>query len=144
MSSSRSARSFSWPRRAVPSETVAAWSRAQRRLHWWTAFLVLVAFSVSWVMVGWPTRDLLMKFVLYQLHKTIGLIVFALVLARLLLRARRGRPEWEATLPPWQRRAASAVHALLYTLLVATPLLGYLTAATAPIAVPTLFLGVIP
>ena len=37
-----------------------------------------------------------------------------------------------------------AVHALLYAFLLVTPLLGYLTAATAPIGIPTLFLGVIP
>jgi cytochrome b561 len=35
------------------------------------------------------------------------------------------------------------VHALLYLLLLLTPVLGYLTAATAPVRVPTLFLGVI-
>jgi cytochrome b561 len=36
------------------------------------------------------------------------------------------------------------MHAALYVLLVVTPLLGYLTAATAPAQVPTLFLLVIP
>ena len=62
---------------------------------------------------------------------------------RLLLRAAWRRPETDAGLPRWQLRAAGGVHALLYGLLLAVPVLGYLTAATAPIAVPTLFLGLI-
>jgi cytochrome b561 len=36
------------------------------------------------------------------------------------------------------------VHAALFGLLVATPFLGYLTAATAPARIPTLFLGMVP
>ena len=36
------------------------------------------------------------------------------------------------------------MHALLYALLLITPMLGYSTAATAPSRVPTLFLGVLP
>jgi cytochrome b561 len=55
-----------------------------------------------------------------------------------------GRPAWDAALPPWQHRAAAWMHAALYGLLLVVPALGYLTAATAPAQVPTLFLGVIP
>jgi cytochrome b561 len=128
-------------RRRVAVET---WSAAQRRLHWWGAGLIAVAFAVAWVMVAVPLTELLVKFVLYQVHKTLGLTVLALVLWRLVLRARRGRPAWEADLPPWQRRAASWMHVALYALALAVPVLGYFTAATAPARVPTLFLLVIP
>jgi len=120
------------------------WSAAQRRLHWATALLIAVGFALAWAMVAVPLQALLAKFALYQLHKTIGLIVPALVLWRLWLRARRGRPAWGEALPPWQRRAAAAMHAGLYALALAVPVLGYFTAATAPQAVPTLFLFVLP
>jgi len=83
-------------------------------------------------MVGAPLSALLLKFLLYQLHKTIGLTVLALTTARLVLRAIHRRPAWAERLPDWQRRAASVVHAVLYGLLLVTPVLGYLTAATAP------------
>jgi cytochrome b561 len=122
----------------------AVWTKAQRRLHWWTAALVILGFALGWLMIGMSTDELLAKFLLFQLHKTLGLTVFGLVAARLTLRLLRGRPDWEAALPPWQRRAAGGVHALLYALLLAVPILGYLTAATAPAQVPTLFLAVIP
>jgi len=126
------------------AEPPLAWTRAQRRLHWWAAAVVLLVFPLGWLMVGVPLSQLLLKFLLYQLHKTLGIVVFALAVTRLLLRARRGRPGWDEDLPGWQRQAAGAVHVLLYAFLLATPLLGYLTAATAPIGTPTLFLGVIP
>lgn len=120
------------------------WTTPQRRLHWWTAAFVLLAFSIGWPMVGLPLRHLFLKFILFQLHKTAGLSVLALAVARLVIRWRRGRPDWDADLPPWQRQAAWLTHVLLYLLLIAIPVLGYLTAATAPARVPTLFLGVIP
>lgn len=121
-----------------------AWTRAQRRLHWWTAAFVLLAFPLGWPMVSVRLRELLLKFLLYQLHKTLGILVFALAAARLLIRARRGRPAWDHDLPRWQRRAAAAMHISLCVFLLMTPALGYLTAATAPAQVPTLFLGVVP
>src|SRR5689334_24526453 len=120
----------------------AGWTRAQRHLHWWTALLVLLAVAIAWAMVNLPRTQLLLKFALYQVHKTIGLLVLALVVARIGVRLTRGRPGWDADLPAWQERAASAMHALLYALLLLTPVLGYLTACTAPANVPTLFLGV--
>lgn len=95
-------------------------------------------------MVGLPFRELLQKFLLYQLHKTIGLTVFLLACTQIVLHRRRGRPAWDADLLDWQRRAAAAAHIALFVLLIVTPILGYLTAATAPARVPTLFLGIMP
>ena len=120
------------------------WSRGQRALHWWTAAFVAVTFVIAWVMVAVPLSELLVKFLLYQLHKTLGILVFLAVLARLVLRARRGRPDQDTGMPAWQARAAAGGHAALYGLLLVTPMLGYLTASLAPLRIPTLFLGVIP
>ncbi|MGC8475490.1 MAG: cytochrome b [Acetobacteraceae bacterium] len=119
-------------------------SRAQRRLHWWTAALVAIGFVLGLVMRAVPLRDLLSKFLLFQLHKTVGLTVLALVIWRLALRGRLGRPPPAAGLAGWEARAAAVGQLVLYALLVAVPVLGYLTACTAPAGVPTLFLLVIP
>lgn len=127
----------------MPEDRPAAWSRAQRALHWITAALIVCGFSVAWVMVAVPFADLLEKFVLFQVHKTIGLTVLLLVVARLVLRAWRGRPAPEPDLSPARRHAASAMHAALYGLLLLIPVLGYFVAATSPIRIPTLFFGII-
>lgn len=125
-------------------EAGGGWTRAQRRLHWWTAALVVLTVPLGLAMVRLPVSLLLVKFLAYQVHKTIGIVVFLLIGWRLTLRMRRGRPEWDADMPAWRRRAASIVHCSLYVCLLVTPLLGYFTAATAPIGVPTLFFGIIP
>jgi cytochrome b561 len=70
--------------RAEPS---LGWTKAQRRLHWSTAVLVLLVFPLGWLMVGVPLSQLLLKFLLYQLHKTLGILAFALSVTR--QRARR-------------------------------------------------------
>lgn len=120
------------------------WSRAQRGLHWSTAVLIVLGFALAWIMVAVPLQQMLEKFLLYQLHKTIGLTVFGLTIWRLVLRMRRGRPPAGPDLPRWQRSAASAMHAALYSLALVVPVLGYFTAATAPARIPTLFLLVLP
>jgi cytochrome b561 len=126
----------------MPPTEPPAWSRAQRRLHWWSAALVFLGALVAVAMVRVPLVWLLEKFLLYQLHKTIGVTVAALALARLFLRARRGRPAWPAGLPA--AGLARAGQAGLYLLLLAVPTLGYLSADAAPANIPTLFLAVIP
>ncbi len=128
----------------MPVEARTGWSRAQRRLHWWAAGLIVAGFALAWLMVAVPLDQLLAKFLLYQAHKTIGLLVLALLLWRLALRLRRGRPAWEAGLSSLQVRLAGGVHGALYVLMFVVPVLGYFVAATAPARVPTLFLLVVP
>jgi cytochrome b561 len=128
----------------VAADRPPSWSRAQRLLHWSIAGLVLTAAPIAVVMVALPFTQLLLKFLLYQAHKTIGLAVLLLALAQLMLHWRRGRPEHAPSLPGWHRRAAAAAHGVLFALLLAVPVLGYLSAAAAPLRIPTLFLGIVP
>jgi cytochrome b561 len=101
-------------------------ARIRRHLHWWTAALVIAGFAIAWVMTALPATELLVKFLLYQMHKSLGLCIAGLAALRLVLAWRAGgRP--------------GRVPAILYGLLLLVPLLGYLTAAASPTAVPTLF-----
>lgn len=119
------------------------WSLAQRRLHGWVAVLVILAFALSFAMVALPLSQLLAKFLAYQLHKSLGLMVLILTLWRLALRLRRAPPEL-ADLSPFTQRAARLGQGALYTLLISVPLLGYFTAQTAPGPVPTTLFLIIP
>lgn len=101
-------------------------ARLRRHLHWWTAALVIAGFAIAWLMTALPVAELLVKFLLYQLHKSLGLCVAGLAASRLVL-------AWRAGDPP------RGVPAGLYLLLLLVPLLGYLTAAASPTTVPTLF-----
>ncbi|MDE2007894.1 MAG: cytochrome b/b6 domain-containing protein, partial [Rhodospirillales bacterium] len=119
-----------------------SWSRTQRRLHWVAAGLIAAAFPLGFVMAAVPLRDLLAKFLLYDLHKSIGLLVAVFAAWRLGLRARRGRPA--TNLPAGEARRAALGQAALYLLMLAVPVLGYLTACAAPGGIPTFFLLVVP
>jgi cytochrome b561 len=102
-------------------------SRVRRHLHWWTAILVIVGFVIAWIMTALPLTTLLTKFLLYQVHKSLGICVAGLAVLRLLL-------AWYAKDRP------RGVRSVLYVLLLVVPFLGYLTAAASPNQVPTLFL----
>jgi cytochrome b561 len=56
-----------------------------------------------------------------QTHETIGILVLALVLLRILWRLFERAPE-PAPMAPWMRYSASATHLALYALLLAIPL----------------------
>jgi cytochrome b561 len=101
-------------------------ARVRRHLHWWTAALVILGFVIAWIMTALPVAELLVKFLLYQIHKSLGLCVAGLAALRLFLAWRTGSPP-------------RGMQAVLYGLLLIVPLLGYLTAAASPTAVPTLF-----
>lgn len=120
------------------------WSAAQRRLHWAAAVLIVATFAIGLVMVALPLTRLLEKIIAYQVHKTLGLLVPPLVLWRLWLRARRGRPAPDAVMPAWQHRAAAAGHGALYALMLAVPTLGYLAASTAPGQIETTLFLLVP
>lgn len=122
--------------RAAPER----WSLAQRRLHGWGAVLVLLTLALSLAMVALPMSQLLAKFLAYQLHKTFGLLVLILTLARLGYRLARPAPAPIAGGHP----AARIGQGVLYALLLVVPLLGYATAQAAPGPVPTTLFLVIP
>jgi cytochrome b561 len=98
----------------------ARYGAIAQALHWATALLVLAAFSYgpggSEQRVYSPARDFDR-----QLHETLGLCVFALVVARVLWRTIDSRPA-PAPAPRWMRVAAQTAHGTLYLLLFALPL----------------------
>ena len=59
-----------------------------------------------------------------NVHVCVGLIYFALVIARLLWRATHKAPHLPAGVGEFSRRTSVAVHHLLYVLMVAVPIVG--------------------
>ena len=97
-----------------------SYSPIAQTIHWLTAVLVLVAFIYgpggSEQRVYMPSRDFDR-----QLHETLGLCVFALLVIRLVWRALGSRPEPEPV-ARWMGLASKAVQGCLYLLLIAVPL----------------------
>ncbi|WP_024539775.1 cytochrome b [Comamonas badia] len=95
-------------------------------LHWLTLALMIGVYAlIQWhdaLPKGSELRTLAKAW-----HETLGVAVFALVLLRLPLRWWLGVPPALAGTPRWQHRLASSMHWALYGLLIAAPLLGYLS-----------------
>ncbi len=127
-----------------PNAPPITWSAAQRRLHWLVADGVVAAFALSLIMTRLGDDQLLLKFFLYQIHKTLGLLVLAGTVARLVLLVRHGRPPLPDSFTPLEKLAVHLGHGALYILLIVVPVLGYLTNSTSPSRIPVLFMLVIP
>lgn len=121
------------------------WGLGIRLFHWTSAVLVLAQWVLGQYMTSLGPEALALKFVLYQRHKSLGFVIFALTLLRLLWRlSEPARPALPATMPAWQRSAAAANHTLFYVLLLMMPVTGFLAAAASPLGIPTVLFGVIP
>ena len=110
-------------------------------LHWIIALLIFAAFGLGLYMTGLPGFTPT-KLKLYSWHKWLGVTVFALAVLRVLWRATHAVPPVAAGTPAWQARAATAVHRLLYVLIVVVPVTGYFYSLAA--GVPVVYLGVWP
>jgi cytochrome b561 len=128
--------------------TAKTWGRLSIILHWLTALLILGLAAVGLIMTELPTSP--MKMQIYALHKSFGLTVLGLTMLRLAWRLFSGVPE---TLPASKAQlfVAKTVHALMYALLFAIPLSGWLynSASGFPlrwfgIPLPKLFTGFNP
>jgi len=100
------------------------WGGAAKFFHWTTVLLILIQGAIGLIMVNLPRRPDIIP--VYSLHKSLGLTILALALLRLLWRAFDPRPDEPATMPRGQVLAARVGHALLYVLIFAVPLSGWL------------------
>ncbi len=109
-------------------------------LHWLVAAIVIGQFALGWLMQEIAKQPPGPRAAVFNLHKSIGLVVLALMLARVAWRLGRAPPALPP-MPRWQALAARANHALLYALLVAMPVAGYLGSAFS--GYPVRFFGIV-
>ena len=98
------------------------YGRVSRILHWTTAILFISLFPIG-MFASMIPEDTWFRNQYYVVHKTIGVLVFALLLVRLVWNRRSKRPELDPSLKPTERKWAHRVHILLYLMLIA-PLWG--------------------
>ncbi len=110
-------------------------------LHW-----LIAAAIVFQVLIAWRMHDLKtpLGFALTQLHKSVGITVLLLSLARLAWRLANPPPPEPAGLAVWERTLAKAVHVLLYAIMIGMPITGWIMVSASRIQIPTLLYGVIP
>lgn len=111
---------------------------ASRMLHWTTAILFLSLFPLGMFASMIPEGAWFRNYY-YVIHKSIGVLVFLLLLVRLFWNQRSKRPELDTSLKPGERRWAHRVHIILYVMLLAMPITGFMM--TSHHGFPTYFFG---
>lgn len=120
--------------------TVHRWGSISILFHWTIAALILVV-QVPVGLVMTAIGQGAVQNVLFTTHKMTGVLIFILAVIRLGWRANNPTPELPSDLAPWQAGIARATHWLLYALLFAMPLTGYLYNAFGGYPVPFFGLG---
>jgi cytochrome b561/polyisoprenoid-binding protein YceI len=108
--------------------------------HWLIAAAILLQIGLGWGMAklkGLPSFDA------FQLHKSIGIAILLLSLARLGWRLAH-RPPAPIDQAAWLQRAASLVHLGFYAIMIGLPLSGWIMVSTAKIDIPTLLFHTLP
>lgn len=115
-----------------------AYSSTAKWLHWLIAICVLTIIPVGILM----NMDLPVSGGLYNFHKSLGMLILFLMTSRILYRLFYGAPAAEPTLARWQKAISSAVHGLLYVVLLVMPIIGYVAnSAYGEHGTPTPFFG---
>jgi cytochrome b561 len=129
----------------MPQPVIAAadrrYSAVAILLHWTIAALVLVN-----IVIGLKASTLkgLALFDLLQWHKSFGITVLILSLARLAWRLVNPPPPYPAHMPAWERAAAAATHWGFYLLIIGLPLTGWIVVSASPLNIPTLLFKTVP
>ena len=103
----------------------ARYTRTAIALHWIVALAVIVQVTWGWVMQTIPKQPPGVRADAFNVHKSIGLTILALMIVRALWRWRHPAPPLPA-MPAWQSLLARTTHGAIYACLFLMPLAGYL------------------
>ena len=126
-----------------------SYTKTAKVLHWLIAIGIFGMFALGWFMSELPkeapkqiaydlfnlgvytwnlSEEISPRTFYFNLHKSIGVTIFALILIRILWRITHRPPALLASYKAWERKLASNAHHLLYLLMVALPISGIVMA----------------
>jgi cytochrome b561 len=125
------------------------YTKTAKILHWLIAIAIFFMFALGWYMSELPkeapkqmaydlfdlgiftwnlSEEISPRTFYYNLHKSIGVTIFALILIRILWRITHRPPALLASYKAWEHKLANGAHHLLYLLMVALPVSGIIMA----------------
>lgn len=102
---------------------VKRYTHAAIALHWLIAVMIIANIALAWV---WPHAADDQVRPMINAHKSIGITVLGLAIMRLLWRFTHRPPAYPPSYQGWERAASHGVHALLYLVMFAMPLSGWI------------------
>ena len=131
------------------NHSTTSYTKTAKVLHWLIAIGIFGMFALGWFMSELPkeapkqmaydlfnlgvytwnlSEEISPRTFYFNLHKSIGVTIFALILIRILWRITHRPPALLASYKAWESKLASGAHHLLYLLMVALPLSGVIMA----------------
>ncbi|MGC4024737.1 MAG: cytochrome b [Mesorhizobium sp.] len=107
--------------------------------HWSIAALFIGQIALGLTMLR--LDDQRRVFELIQLHKSIGFLILALVILRILWRLAVLSPDLPSGMSKIERGAANLSHAALYGLMLGLPLTGWVLVSVSTLGIVTLVFG---
>ena len=130
----------------------SSYTKTAKFLHWLIALGIFGMFALGWYMSDLPkeapkqmaydlfdwgvftwqlAEEASPRTFYFNLHKSIGVTIFALILIRIFWRMTHKAPALLASYKAWESKLAKNVHRLLYVLMVALPLSGIVMAVAS-------------
>ncbi|HMK81341.1 MAG TPA: cytochrome b [Xanthobacteraceae bacterium] len=106
---------------------VTGYSGVAKLLHWLVVALLIAQYLIAYLMphIGRNTQPN----AIINLHFSFGIVILAIVTARLIWRWTHDDPAPLDGIPPWQVWSAHVLHYALYLLLIVIPVLGWMNAS---------------
>jgi cytochrome b561 len=121
--------------------TEKSWGSVTKFLHWTMALLIFTLFVLGWTAELMPRSPA--KIQVFVWHKSFGILALSLVAIRLLWKLANPRPP-EPAGDPWEHFAARTAHFLLYVLMFAMPISGWIVNSTANVPLKVFGLFMLP
>ena len=119
------------------------YSVVYRLFHWTNALLIFGLIWLGWFIVNIDYYDPNYQSLL-SYHRSLGIVVFIILVCQLLLRWPMSKPPPEKFMKPWERLLAKTTHITLFVLTLLIPVSGYLISASNGASVPFFNLFDIP
>ncbi|GAB5459149.1 MAG: YceI family protein [Henriciella sp.] len=112
-------------------------------LHW-----IIAVAIIGMVFGGWYMSDLPDgapgQYFLYQMHKSIGITILLLTIARIIWRVMNPPPPLPEDMKPLEKTASHLVHLGFYGIMILLPLTGWLySSVSVKLDVPTVLYGLV-
>lgn len=109
-------------------------------LHWVMAIAFFLMLLSGLVMTFAPIQKLL-KFQMYQWHKSLGVLLLIAFFLRLAVRLLTIKPDLPHKMNKLEKLAAKAGHFMLYAWMLILPLSGWIMVSSSPFGLPTMIFG---
>ena len=109
-------------------------------LHWLIAFALGGMIALGKTMYTSEGRPIEWMF---QLHKSVGITILVLMIARIIWRLMNPPPPLPEDMKPLEAKASHGVHIGLYALCIMLPLSGWIMVSVSPFSIATVLFGAI-